>query len=89
MILKEFPIFLRQQDLPSALMCTDPTQKTETFLAGSFNHFNPGDSRYKLAILDSTHKSITLTSVRPGKYFFKFTRGNWGTVESAATGDEH
>ena len=64
----------------------DPTQKAETFLAGSFNHFNPGDSRYKLAILDATHKSITLTRVRPGKYFFKFTRGNWGTVESTATG---
>ncbi|MFI5185327.1 MAG: ATP-binding protein [Chitinophagales bacterium] len=64
----------------------DPTKKTETFLAGSFNDWNPGDSRYKLTVLDSTHKYIILKDVRPGKVSFKFTRGNWGTVESAAMG---
>lgn len=64
----------------------DPTHKSVTFLAGSFNHWNPGDTRYNLTVLDSTHKFINLKNLTRGKYFFKFTRGDWSTVESTKYG---
>src|ERR1700730_15014913 len=64
----------------------DPTRKSEIFLAGSFNGWNPGDIKYKLATLDSTHKFIALTNISPGKYLFKFTHGDWSAVESTEYG---
>ncbi len=64
----------------------DPSQKPEIFLAGSFNFWNPGNPDYKLKDVDQSHKSIVVRISSPGKYLFKFTRGNWGTVESDPAG---
>jgi len=64
----------------------DPAQKSEIFLAGSFNNWNAGNPDYKLKDLDQNHKSIVIQINSPGKYNFKFTRGNWGTVESNTAG---
>src|SRR4026207_940765 len=64
----------------------DPAQKPEIFLAGSFNDWNAGSPDYKLKDVDQTHKSITIKIKSSGKYVFKFTRGNWNTVESSPAG---
>ena len=64
----------------------DPAQKSEIFLAGSFNNWNAGSPDYKLKDVDATHKSIVIKINAPGKYLFKFTRGNWNTTESGPTG---
>jgi len=64
----------------------DPAQQPEIFIAGSFNYWNPGNPDYKLRHVDQSHKSIVIKINVPGKYLFKFTRGNWGTVESSPAG---
>src|ERR1700730_2096354 len=69
-----------------SFIVTDSAKKDETFLAGSFNNWNPGDTHYQLNSLDATHKSIILKNVSPGHYEFKFTRGSWATVESMSVG---
>ena len=65
---------------------SDSAQKNEIFLAGNFNQWNPGDMQFKLNSVDALHKSIVLKNFSPGPYEFKFTRGNWATVESLSMG---
>ncbi|HEY0059466.1 MAG TPA: ATP-binding protein [Flavisolibacter sp.] len=55
------------------------------FLVGSFNKWNPGDRSLELATLNETEKSITV-SLPPGLHEYKFTRGNWTTVETSEAG---
>ncbi len=59
------------------------------YMAGDFNGWNPGDVNHKLTkndeglwetILDGFPDGITLQ--------FKFTRGDWGTVEKGPNGEE-
>lgn len=55
------------------------------FIAGSFNNWIPGDQNYQLLPLDAQNLYIDL-KVGAGRYQFKFTRGNWSTVEGSETG---
>ena len=55
------------------------------YVAGSFNNWIPGDSNYQMAPLDKDHVYIDLR-VGAGKYNYKFTRGNWTTVEGTGIG---
>ena len=66
------------------LMVTDSTGKSEIFIAGGFNGWQPGNPNYRLESLDSIHKTISLQNLPPVRHQFKFTRGTWGTVESSA-----
>lgn len=50
------------------------------FLAGSFNNWNPGHESFRL---NENKLTIRLPA---GKHEFKFTKGSWSTVESAAAG---
>jgi hypothetical protein len=57
------------------------------FVTGNFNVFDPGDQRYVLRRnADSTY-SITLPR-GSGKITYKFTRGDWTTVERDGCGNE-
>ena len=65
-------------------------QKPETvndkiYVAGSFNNWIPGDQNYQLVPLDAKHVYIDL-KLGAGQYKYKFTRGNWSTVEGSGIG---
>jgi predicted alpha/beta superfamily hydrolase len=55
------------------------------YLAGSFNNWSPGLSRYKLLLVGGRYQ-ITLPATVSGTIEFKFTRGDWPRVESDARG---
>jgi signal transduction histidine kinase len=55
------------------------------FLAGSFNKWSPGDKAFELAPVSTTEKRITV-SLSAGLHEYKFTRGNWTTVETTEAG---
>ncbi|MBD0283942.1 MAG: tetratricopeptide repeat protein, partial [Flavisolibacter sp.] len=59
--------------------------KDTVYLAGNFNNWNPRDENYRLSPLDANRQSITL-NLPAGHYEYKFTRGNWPTVESTEAG---
>lgn len=57
------------------------------YLAGSMNSWNPADSRYRLYAKNGT-AHIRLENLPPGSYEWKFTRGSWQQVETAAGGGD-
>lgn len=56
-------------------------------VAGTFNNWNPGDQSKTLSSIGGGQYSITF-SPPVGMVEFKFTRGNWATVEGNATGGQ-
>jgi len=56
----------------------------DIYLAGNFNSWNPGDSKYKMVKVGSVY-SITLPN-GTGEAQYKFTRGSWAKVESTVAG---
>jgi metallo-beta-lactamase class B len=71
----------------SALPPATPSGAT-VFIAGDFNRWNPGDTTW--ALRPKADGALTLTfpaSIR-GPIAFKFTRGNWTTVETSADGSD-
>jgi signal transduction histidine kinase len=62
-------------------------QQDKIFVAGSFNTWNPGDTNYQLSPLplDAEHSYISI-KLPAGRYEYKFTRGDWGTVETQEAG---
>ena len=54
------------------------------FISGSFNCWNAGDSLYQLHPEADGLYSITLPLFDKTRYQYKFTMGNWGTVETKA-----
>lgn len=59
----------------------------EIYVTGNFNNWNPGDAHYRLRQAGGKF-SIELDSVQAGTYQFKFTRGNFETVETNADGSD-
>ena len=62
-------------------------QNSELFIAGNFNNWNPGDLNHLMLrspageyYIDLPRSEYTLE--------FKITRGNWGTVECKADGED-
>lgn len=55
------------------------------YIVGSFNNWNSADPSMVLTPAGSGQYSITLNP-SPGKVEFKFTRGDWSTVEGNASG---
>jgi len=59
------------------------------YIAGSFNDWNPGDPDFKLEKNSENKWEIQLDAQAEGSSVeFKFTRGDWGTVEKDANGNE-
>src|SRR5882762_1266670 len=63
------------------IIATVPAGSSRVMLAGSFNNFNPGDTRYLLTRIDSRHYEITLHGLPGATYTFKCNRGTGATVE--------
>ncbi len=59
------------------------------YIAGSLNSWNPGNPDFALEKDYDNNWTIVLPEEPTGTYIeFKFTRGDWGTVEKGATGEE-
>ena len=57
------------------------------YVTGNFNNWDPGDERYQLQLNADSTFSVTLP-VGFGKVEYKFTRGDWTTVEKDICGYE-
>jgi tetratricopeptide (TPR) repeat protein len=55
------------------------------YVAGNFNYWVPGEENLKLTPLDAQHLYVDV-NLPAGHYEYKFTRGDWTTVETAETG---
>ncbi|TDH28949.1 alpha/beta hydrolase [Segetibacter sp. 3557_3] len=65
------------------------TRQNETFYAsGSFNNWSPNDPAYLLKPYGTKRKAVVLRNIPAGTYTFKFTRGSWEKVETAANGSD-
>lgn len=58
----------------------------QIFVAGNFNNWNPGDPNYLLKFDLGTQKYWTALPAGFGKIEYKFTRGDWTTVETDSCG---
>ncbi len=56
------------------------------FVSGNFNYWDPGDQRYMLKLNPDSTYSARLPR-GDGTVFFRFTRGDWHTVESDDCGN--
>lgn len=56
------------------------------YVAGDFNQWNPGKAEDILVRNSSGAYTGSVTFPQTGTYAYKFTRGNWASVESAASG---
>lgn len=59
----------------------------EIFITGNFNNWDPGDPRYRMQRLNDGSYHILLP-LGAGKLQYKFTRGDWTTVEKNECGYE-
>ncbi len=60
----------------------------QIFVAGSFNNWNPGDSKYLMTYDEETKQYSVDLPIGFGNVYYKFTRGDWTTVETDACGGE-
>jgi len=59
------------------------------YIVGDFNGWDPGDSNYRLTKNDNNRFQITLDAKADGTMIqYKFTRGDWETVEKGPDGEE-
>ena len=59
------------------------------YIVGTFNVWDPGDPDYILTANGQGELDITLSAQSEGSTLeYKFTRGDWGTVEKGANGEE-
>jgi hypothetical protein len=59
----------------------DTVTGKHVYVAGSFNGWKAGDSLYQLKRDDDGFYSLTLPLFSNKHYEYKYTRGNWGSVE--------
>jgi len=69
-------------DVPPNTPLGDPI-----YIVGNFNNWNPGHEKYQMKLEADSSYSIILPSGY-GEMQYKFTRGNWGTVEKDICGEE-
>lgn len=58
------------------------------YVAGSFNSWQPGDSRYRMSSQENGKYTLALPTNRQGPIEFKFTLGSWDNSELQANGAE-
>ena len=64
-------------------------QEDIIYIAGSLNSWDPGNPEFALSKNENNNWFIVLPEEPAGTIIeFKFTRGDWGTVEKGATGEE-
>lgn len=63
-----------------------PTDEN-VYIVGSFNDWNPDDENYILS-RDGNTGTVTLTVEKGTEIEYKYTRGDWGTVEKDENGGE-
>ncbi len=61
---------------------------TQMFAAGNFNSWNPADKNFLLKKTGENTWQIDIAYMPKGAYSFKFTQGNWQTVEDSLNGAE-
>jgi len=59
----------------------------DIYIVGNFNDWNPGNINYQMVLNDDSTYSLMLPAGY-GKLEYKFTRGNWRTVEKSLCGEE-
>jgi len=59
----------------------------EIYITGNFNLWDPGDDTYRLTLNTDSTYSVTLPTTF-GRIEYKFTRGDWTTVEKDRCGNE-
>lgn len=69
-------------EIPSNTPLGDPI-----YIVGNFNNWNPGHEKYRMKLERDSSYSIILPAGY-GEMKYKFTRGNWGTVEKDICGEE-
>jgi hypothetical protein len=69
-------------DIPSNTPKGEPV-----FITGNFNNWDPGDGKYILSLMPDSSYSVTLPRSF-GTIEYKFTRGDWRTVEKDICGYE-
>ena len=57
------------------------------FITGNFNNWDPGEDRFQLTLAPDSNYYITLPPGF-GQVDYKFTRGDWTTVETGICGEE-
>jgi len=57
------------------------------FLTGNFNMWSPGEERYQMELGEDSNYYFSLPAGF-GDLEYKFTRGNWGSVEKGLCGEE-
>lgn len=57
------------------------------FLAGNFNHWNPGNNDFRFLLTNENSFELIL-NLPAGRYAYKCTRGSWAKVECAANGND-
>lgn len=61
---------------------------SSVYISGNFNNWNPGDPDYKLTYDEVSKKWYTELPLGFGKVEYKFTRGDWTTVEADSCGGD-
>lgn len=62
--------------------------KTDVFLAGSFNGWNAHDSLYLMKSTGDKKYSLEIPVFAGKKYLYKYTQGDWASVETALEGSD-
>ena len=57
------------------------------YITGNFNNWDPGDDKYRLTLSGDSNYYVTLPPGL-GQMEYKFTRGDWTTVEKGICGEE-
>jgi hypothetical protein len=67
---------------------TNTPKGAQIFVTGSFNNWNPGDSKYLMVYDDVAKQYYVDLPLGFGNVYYKFTRGDWTTVETDPCGGE-
>jgi predicted alpha/beta superfamily hydrolase len=81
------PVFVLRADIQLVIekMPSNTPVGSQVYVAGSFNNWNPADNGFRMT-LDSQFRFTIRFQSSPGTLQFKFTRGNWNTVEGSVNG---
>ncbi len=93
-----YPVVLLMSAIMLLISCNRVVIKVESvpentpagqpiFITGNFNNWDPGDDRYQLTLSDDSNYYVTLPPGL-GQMEYKFTRGDWTTVEKGICGEE-
>lgn len=64
----------------------DAHKKDQVFITGAFNRWAPDAPNFKLKPGNNNTEVFTIKDIKPGLLEFKYTRGNWTTLESTKDG---